>query len=179
MYFNNNHSCLYYFYSILIGLPPNRLVPSLKQKVVLFKNAMPVVSSLRNSALKCRHWDEITYIIGVVIKGDKNLTLGRLLELQMSDHQEKISEISSQASNEQTLELMLQKVKDYWKKTDLELLAHSSRDVAIISGVDEIITALDDSMVTISNIRGSRFHLFLQVIHFICYSFFFCCLVRH
>ena len=138
-------------------------MPSLKQKVVLFKNAMPVVSSLRNPALKRRHWDEITYIIGVVIKGDKNLTLGRLLELQMSDHQEKISEISSQASNEQTLELMLQKVKDYWKKTDLELLAHSSRDVAIISGVDEVITALDDSMVTISNIRGSRFHLFLQV----------------
>lgn len=131
---------------------------------MLFKHAMPVVSSLRNPALKRRHWDVITYIVGVIIKGDKQLTLGRLLELQMSDHQEQISEISSQASNEQTLELMLQKVKDFWKRTDLELLAHSNRDVAIISGIDDIITALDDSMVTISNIRGSRFHLFLQVI---------------
>jgi len=129
----------------------------------MFRYAMPVVSSLRNPALKTRHWDEITLIIGVVIKGDKHLTLGRLLELQMFQHQEKISEISSQASNEQTLEQMLQKVKDYWKKTDLELLAHTSRDVAIITGIDEVITALDDSMVTIANIRGSRFHIFLQV----------------
>ena len=149
--------------SYFSGLPPNQLVPSLKTKVHLFKYAMPVVISLRNPALKSRHWDEITHLIGVVIKGDKCLTLGRLLELQMFAYKDRISEISSQASNEQTLEQMLQKVIDFWKKTDLELLAHSSRDVAIISGIDEIISMLDDSMVTISNIRGSRFHLFLQV----------------
>lgn len=153
---------IYYLY-FQTGLPPNTLVPNLKTKITMFKRAMPIVSSLRNPALKDRHWVELTNLIGVQIKGDKTLTLGRLLELHMFEHQEKISEISSQASNEATLEQMLQKIKDYWKKTDLELLAHSTRDVAIITGIDVIMTALDDSMVTIGNIRGSRFHVPLQV----------------
>lgn len=124
---------------------------------------MPIVSSLRNPSLKDRHWSELTTLIGVQIKGDRYLTLGRLLELQMFEHQDKISEISLQASNEATLEQMLQKIKDYWKNTDFELLAHHTRDVAIITGIDDIMTALDDSMVTIANIRGSRFHIPLQV----------------
>ena len=148
----------------MIGLPPNTLVQDLKQKIIIFKSAMPVVSSLRNSALQERHWLELNKLVDLSFKNEKTLTLGKLLEMPVFEHQDRISEISSQASHEATLEQMLKKVKDYWKKTDLQLLAHTSRDVAIITGVDDILAALDDSMVTIANIRGSRFHVPLQVI---------------
>lgn len=48
-------------------------------------------------------------------------------------------------------------VMDYWNHTDFTLSAHPSRDIAIITGADDIITAVEESQVTLSNIRGSRF----------------------
>lgn len=48
-------------------------------------------------------------------------------------------------------------VMDFWNHTDFTLSAHSSRDIAIITGADDIITAVEESQVTLANIRGSRF----------------------
>ena len=46
---------------------------------------------------------------------------------------------------------------DYWNHTDFQLAAHPGRDIAIITGADDIITSLEESLVTLTNIRGSRF----------------------
>ena len=66
-----------------VGLPPNPVVPHLKQKVTNFKQGMPVISSLRNTALKERHWNEIQAIIGTKVVSDKSFTLGNLLQLKV------------------------------------------------------------------------------------------------
>ena len=49
-----------------------------------FKQGMPVISSLRNTALKERHWNQIQEIIGTEVVQDKSFTLGNLLQLQAS-----------------------------------------------------------------------------------------------
>ncbi|XP_065071378.1 dynein axonemal heavy chain 6-like isoform X2 [Rhopilema esculentum] len=139
------------------GLPPNPVVPKLKKKVMKFKQGMPVISSLRNTALRERHWNEIQEIIGTKVVRDKLFTLGDLLQLKIFQYKEKIAEISSQASNEATLEQMLQRVIEYWNFTDFQLVAHTSRDIAIIVSADEIITTLEECQVTLGNIKGSRF----------------------
>ena len=54
---------------------------------------------------------------------------------------------------------------DTWHETDFNLTVHSSRDIVIISGADEIITTLDDSLVTLANIKGSRFVEPIRVNH--------------
>ena len=61
------------------------------------------------------------------------------------------------ASNEATLERMLQKVIDVWQNTDFRLVPHSSGNVQIIAGADDILTQLEESQVTIGTIRGSRY----------------------
>lgn len=48
-------------------------------------------------------------------------------------------------------------VMDFWNHTDFQLSAHASRDIAIITGADDIITSVEESQVTLSNIRGSRY----------------------
>jgi len=53
--------------------------------------------------------------------------------------------------------LLFLKVMDFWNHTDFQLSAHPTRDVAIITGADDIITSVEESQVTLSNIRGSRF----------------------
>ena len=46
------------------GLPHNEVLPALKEKVVEFKQGMPVITSLRNPSLKHR------YIIGYIYLQD-------------------------------------------------------------------------------------------------------------
>lgn len=48
-------------------------------------------------------------------------------------------------------------VMDFWNHTDFQLSAHPNRDIAVITGADDIITSVEESQVTLSNIRGSRF----------------------
>ncbi|KAL4237693.1 Dynein heavy chain 14 [Mactra antiquata] len=139
------------------GLPHNEVVPRLKEKVMDFKQGMPVITSLRNQFLRPRHWQQIERLIGKSIGKDKSFTLGSLLEMNIFKHKEKIQDISTTASNEATLENMLQKIVDLWKNTDFRYIAHPGRDTFIIAGADDIMTQLEDSQVTIGTIRGSRY----------------------
>lgn len=68
------------------GLPHNEVVPRLKEKVMDFKQGMPVITSLRNQFLRKRHWQQIERLIGKSIGKDKSFTLGSLLEMNVSDH---------------------------------------------------------------------------------------------
>ena len=86
------------------------MVPTLKQRVTDFKQGMPVIVSLRNPSLRARHWAEIESLIGRQIPRGESFTLGNLLEMKIYKHKTKIQDISTTASNEATLEAMLQKV---------------------------------------------------------------------
>lgn len=70
-------------YMLEKGLPHNEVVPHLKEKVMEFKQSMPIITSLRNPSLKQRHWDEIERMIGKSIVKDKTFTLGNLLEMKV------------------------------------------------------------------------------------------------
>ena len=72
---------------------------------------MPVIVSLRNPSLRARHWSEIETLIGRQIPRGQAFTLGNLLEMKIYKHKVKIQDISTTASNEATLESMLQKVR--------------------------------------------------------------------
>ena len=41
------------------GLPPNKVLPILREKVFEFKETLPVIVNLRNPMLKQRHWDKV------------------------------------------------------------------------------------------------------------------------
>ncbi|XP_035825271.1 dynein heavy chain 6, axonemal [Aplysia californica] len=144
-------------YMLEKGLPHNEVVPRLKEKVMDFKQGMPVITSLRNPSLRQRHWEEIQRIINKTISRDKTFTLGNLLEMNIFKHKEKIQEIATTASNEATLEQMLQKVIDLWLSTDFRLVPHVGRDTLVIYGADDIMAQLEESQVTVGTIRGSRY----------------------
>ncbi|ESO83512.1 hypothetical protein LOTGIDRAFT_133247 [Lottia gigantea] len=118
---------------------------------------MPVITSLRNPSLRARHWETIEKIIGKVIIRDKSFTLGNLMEMNIFKHKDRIQDISTTASNEATLEIMLQKIVDLWQSTDFRLVAHVGRDTLIIAGADDIMAQLEESQVTVGTIRGSRY----------------------
>ncbi|KAL7998900.1 putative AAA+ ATPase domain, dynein heavy chain region D6 P-loop domain-containing protein [Plasmopara halstedii] len=139
-------------------LPGNEVADLLHQEVGNFKLVLPVVTDLRSSSLKDRHWKQIHAALGFQMKGEKSITLGSLIEHNVMKHGEVISAVAIAAQQEGVLEEMLKKVIGVWATTEFEVkLYKETKDVFILGSVEEVIAKLDDSIVTISTIMGSRF----------------------
>lgn len=139
------------------GLPPNGLVPQLKERVESLREKLPMIGDLRNPTLKPRHWEVIEEIIGCHFTPDDPMTLGKLVELEAFQHTEAIQEVSGRASSEASLEAILKKVEDSWKNTEFVVLPHKdSKDIFILGGTDEIQQLIDDSNINIQTIASSR-----------------------
>ncbi len=61
------------------------------------------------------------------------------------------------ATNEATLENMLNRIIDIWKKTDFRLVKDHAKDTFIITGTDEIQILLEESQITMTTIKTSRY----------------------
>eukprot|EP00941_MAST-03F_sp_MAST-3F-sp1_P000054 g54.t1 len=101
-----------------------------------FKSLLPVIESLTNTTLKARHWAKIEELVGFQIQGQEDITLGYLIGKDVNKT----------------------KVLDVWNNMKFTVLPFKeSKDVFILRGVDEVIAALDDGLVTINTILSSRY----------------------
>ncbi|XP_066123630.1 dynein axonemal heavy chain 6 [Saccopteryx bilineata] len=141
------------------GLPPNSVVPQLKNKVEKMREKLPVIIDLRNPTLKPRHWAAIEQTVDATLMDlEAPLTLEMLSELQVFNFGQEIQDISGQASGEASLETILKKVEDSWKTTEFVILPHrDTKDVFILGGSDDIQVLLDDSTMNIATIASSRY----------------------
>uniref|UniRef100_A0A7S2SR52 AAA+ ATPase domain-containing protein n=1 Tax=Mucochytrium quahogii TaxID=96639 RepID=A0A7S2SR52_9STRA len=140
------------------GLPGSTAGPSLKVAVEKVKVTLPVIVSLCSDALQRRHWQKIHDMIGYQIKGVEGFTLGKLIKKNIGQFEEEIQGIAVAAAQEKVLEAMLEKIETVWKTSELEVKSYKEqKDVYIMGSVEEIVTNLDDSLVTISTIMGSRY----------------------
>ncbi|XP_053147968.1 dynein axonemal heavy chain 6 isoform X2 [Hemicordylus capensis] len=141
------------------GLPPNNVVPRLKEKVESMKEKLPVITDLRNPFLKPRHWVILEQIVGAQLVDTENpLTLERLSQINAFEYSQEIQDVSGQASGEASLETILKKVEDSWKSTEFIVLPHrDSKDVFILGGTDDIQVILDDSTINVATIASSRY----------------------
>ena len=140
-------------------LPGNQAAGKLKGLVEDFKALLPVVQDLRNKALLPRHWDDIQRVIGCVIDPAKVYTLGELLGMNVVENQPAIAVISTKAVQEAALdELFAKKVTSVWTTMEFQLQSYKdSKEVFVLIGVDEVIAALDESLVNLNTILGSRY----------------------
>lgn len=99
-------------YMLEKALPTNNIIPVLKEKIMEFKASMPVILALRNPHMKQRHFDRLRVLIGKDVIDDENLKLNKLFKPEILQHLDKITDISSLASNEASLETMLNKIID-------------------------------------------------------------------
>ncbi len=138
-------------------MPPNEVIPALQLKIDKLKVKLPIISDLRNPSLKPRHWERLDAAIGAPLPHDETFTLALLDQLEVWKHKEAVQEISTAASSEASLEIMLKKVEDSWKKCEFPVLPYrDSKDIFILGGLDEIQVLLDDSQVNVATIAGSR-----------------------
>ncbi|KAJ1502115.1 Dynein heavy chain 6, axonemal [Coelomomyces lativittatus] len=133
-------------YNLNKGLPPNDVVPKLKNMVENYRSMLSTIIDLRNPALKTRHWDKIQDTVGKSIARDETLCLPVLREANVFKFKEEIMNISAQASSEAALEELLQKLVRTWADTEFIILPYrDTKDVFILGGVEDIQTLLEDS----------------------------------
>jgi dynein heavy chain len=122
-------------YTLQKSLPANEVIPSLQLRIEKYKVKMPMISDLRNPSLKPRHWERLDAIVGTPLPHDETFTLGLLDRLEVWKHKEAIQEVSTAASSEASLEIMLKKVEDAWKKSEFPVLPYrDSKDIFILVG---------------------------------------------
>jgi len=140
------------------GYPNATSAPTLKSNIDKVAITLPVIVALRSKSLLDRHWEKIHDMVGYQVKGVEGFTLGILIEKQIGQFEEEIQIIAAAAAQENVLEGMLRKIEVMWRDTDMEAKDYKEqKDVYILGSVEEIVVGLDDSLVTISTIMGSRF----------------------
>nr|CAI5844200.1 unnamed protein product [Callosobruchus analis] len=139
------------------GLPPNLIVPKLRDEVELMKDKLPVVTYLRNPAMKNRHWLKVENLLNHKFKPEEVMTLELLENLNVFSYPNELMEISGQASSEAGLEALLKKVEEAWKTLEFIVLPHKdSKDVFILGSLEDVQAVLDESNINITTIASSR-----------------------
>ena len=135
------------------ALPDNPVAPKLRAIVDEFKKVVPVVQSLRNPALKERHWEEIEGALNHKFSDDDpplKYTLGAMIDLGVVEKVELIEQASVKAIQEKVLkDMFAEKILTVWKHLEFEVMNYKDRnDTFIVGGIDPITEAFDDSLVT-------------------------------
>ncbi|CAH0703556.1 unnamed protein product [Spodoptera exigua] len=139
------------------GIPPNKIVPKCKATVDIIKEKLPVISYLRNPALKPRHWVKIEEILHTRFTPNMELTLQVFEDLHAFQHAEELMEVAGQASSEAGLEALLKKVEEMWASLEFPVILHKdAKDVYVLGGLEEIQACVDESNIHISTILSSR-----------------------
>ena len=144
-------------------LPPNTLVPKLKENATIWKNLVPACGELKNPKLQERHWEKLEGLVGFKFERDPEtwsepFTLGSLMAKNIMQYKDEIQRISTEATQEAVLEELLDKVKTSWATAEFALSSFKEqKDVYILTGVDEVQAMLDESMMTIGTILASRY----------------------
>ena len=124
-----------------------------------FRKHLPIMVALATPALKQRHWDQLSDILGVdpAIEPGEDLTLEDLLGWGVAGHIEEIEEISVHANKQFGLEKNLAAMKADWGPLEFDVRDYRTSGTAIIGGLDEITAMLDDHIVKTQTMRGSPF----------------------
>lgn len=140
------------------NLKVNPIQEKLKNLVVTFKEAMPIVTALRNDKLTETHWAEIkNHVQKDFDINTPDFTLKSLIDLDVNQFAEDITAISTQATQEANLRTQLAELKEKWAKIQFSVEFDDKCDSYLLKEVDEVYAELDESLAQINMILGSRF----------------------
>jgi dynein heavy chain len=129
----------------------------LREDTTEFRKNMPVIQSLASKALKRRHWEALSELLGKNIDPEEDLTLQQLLDLDAAGHIESIQEVTIAAEKEYNLEKGLNAMMKEWETIEFEVKAYKESGTFVVGGIDDIVTLLDDHIVKTQTMRGSPY----------------------
>ncbi|TPX63919.1 hypothetical protein SpCBS45565_g06282 [Spizellomyces sp. 'palustris'] len=139
-------------------LPPYNVVA---EKIVTFKDSIPLFADLKNEALRERHWKRLMEITGKSFDmNPDSFTLEKLFAMNLHEHSEAIGEIVGGAMKELGIENGIKEVENTWKNCKFTIVKYmkGTEDRGFILGaIDEIVLNLDDNSMSLQSMGASRF----------------------
>lgn len=147
------------------ALPGDEVVMGIKESIEEFKEKVPCILDLGNTAMCTTHWDKIFQEIGMPCKGQSslnnminNMNLAMLEQNGVFEHREFVAETSATATGEYQLLQSLKQIEEAWEPLVLPILNHrNQKDLWILGDLADIITLCEGQSVSISTMMGSRF----------------------
>uniref|UniRef100_A0A8C8XZF1 Dynein axonemal heavy chain 2 n=1 Tax=Panthera leo TaxID=9689 RepID=A0A8C8XZF1_PANLE len=134
------------------------VIETTRWKIEQFKRTMPLISDLRNPALRERHWDQVREEVQREFDQEsESFTLEQIVELGMDQHVEKIGEISASATKELAIELALENIAKTWDGIQLDIAPYKDKGHHRLRGTEEVFQALEDNQVALASMKASRF----------------------
>ncbi|XP_031208338.1 dynein heavy chain 2, axonemal isoform X2 [Mastomys coucha] len=134
------------------------IIETTRSKIEQFKRTMPLISDLRNPALRERHWDQVKEEVQREFDQEsESFTLEQIVKLGMDQHVEKIGEISASATKELAIEVGLQNIAKTWDSIQLDIVPYKDKGHHRLRGTEEVFQALEDNQVALSTMKASRF----------------------
>lgn len=106
------------------------IVEHTRQRVDAFRRTLPLLSDLKNPAMRVRHWDKVRKIMHKDF--DENapeFNLEAIYAMQMHLYAEDINEISNAATMELQIEKGLEAIALVWKTMGIEVVVYKDRGV--------------------------------------------------
>jgi dynein heavy chain, axonemal len=130
----------------------------LSQQIKDFLDAMPLVTDLRNPAMRPRHWAKLMTLTGKTFTPpheDPEMKLANLLELHLHDHTNEVDEITDQALKEAKMEEGLRLLEETW--ATIEFLTEDHMDVKILKIGEEDFETLEAHQLLVQSMVANRY----------------------
>ena len=137
---------------------------SMKTVVDDFKKTMPLITDLRNPAIRQRHWDQLMQECGATFDphGD-DFTLGKVTEIGLHNHDEFIGEMSTNATKELAMEKTLEGIEETWRALDMDMVPfREGKEIYKLRSTEDVFAALEDNIVTLSTMKASKYFVVFE-----------------
>ena len=136
----------------------NAVSAKLKQQLTNFKKKLPIILLLGNKSMRPRHWAKIFQVTGFVGGNAFSMSDLRNAGIFETKYRDVVEEESGKASGEAMLEASLEEAEHGWEETEFTVLNYrEQKNALIIGGLDEVLQQLEDDLVALQTMLGSRY----------------------
>uniref|UniRef100_A0A7S2K9S5 AAA+ ATPase domain-containing protein n=1 Tax=Leptocylindrus danicus TaxID=163516 RepID=A0A7S2K9S5_9STRA len=126
-----------------------------------FKASIPLIVSLKTDSMKYHHWEKLASLTGgLKIEQLSMLTLGDVFDMGLGNFSNEVTATVNSANQEAKIQASIQEIETHWKNTTLETKAITKENIVtgyILRSADDIKLQLEDHMLNIQTMSGSRF----------------------
>ena len=137
----------------------------LHEQLLLLQNYQPLLKEMHSAELQDRHWRELADIATELQSEMKQalqsprapaLTLGQFWAMNPIAHRKRVLGVIAKAQGEQALQRFFADVREHWRTQELSIAMRSG--IQIVSGWEQVFTALEDHLGSISSLKLSPYY---------------------
>jgi dynein heavy chain len=148
------------------GMPkemkPWKLYNWLMEEVKKMSTVLPLVNDLHSDTMRDRHWKQIMTVTGKSFEKGPEFCFKDLLDLQLHNFADDVSEIVDQSAKEAKIEKKLNVIRQTWQKMTLEF-DFTREDCPLLKELGEIVEVLESHALEMMGMTSQgRFIEFCQ-----------------